>query len=117
MRVAQLAFALWLAFLGIRTFVRTFDWKDQRTFIERTIAAGGDSARMLINLGELDLNEGKLQDAAVHLHAALRKQPDQPFAIVDLAAVALKQNDFKLARQLLVRASDMAAVAAHAHEL
>ena len=117
MRVAQLAFALWLAFLGIRTFVRTFDWKDQRTFVERTIAAGGDSARMLINLGELDLNEGKLQDAAAHLHAALQKQPDQPFAIVDLAAVALKQNDFKLARQLLVRASDMAAVAAHAHEL
>lgn len=117
MRVVQIAFALWLAFLGIRTFVRTFDWKDQRTFIERTIAAGGDSARMLINLGELDLNEGKLQDAAVHLHAALQKQPDQPFAIVDLAAVALKQNDFKLARQLLVRASDMAAVAAHAHEL
>jgi protein O-mannosyl-transferase len=117
MRVAQLAFALWLAFLGIRTFVRTFDWKDQRTFVERTIAAGGDSARMLINLGELDLNEGKLQDATAHLHAALQKQPDQPFAIVDLAAVALKQNDFKLARQLLVRASDMAAVAAHAHEL
>jgi tetratricopeptide (TPR) repeat protein len=116
-RVAQLAFALWLAFLGTRTFVRTFDWRDQRTFIGRTIAAGGDSTRMLINLGELDLNEGKLQDAVVHLHAALQKQPDQPFAIVDLAAVALKQNDFKRARQLLVRASEMPPVAAHAHEL
>jgi tetratricopeptide (TPR) repeat protein len=116
-RFAQAAIALWLAFLGIRTCVRTFDWKDQRTFVEQTIAAGGDSARMLINLGELDLNEGKLPDAAVHLHAALQKQPDQPFAIVDLAAVALKQNDFKLARQLLVRASEMPPVAAHAHEL
>ncbi len=72
---------------------------------------------MLINLGELDLSEGKLQDAAVHLHTALQKQPDQPFAIVDLAAVALKQNDFKLARQLLVRATGMPAVAAHGHEL
>jgi tetratricopeptide (TPR) repeat protein len=115
--LVRVAFALWLAFLGMRTFVRAFDWKDQRTFVERTIKAGGDSARMLINLGELDLNEGKLQDAAVHLHAALQKQPDQPFAIVDLAAVALKQNDFKLARQLLVRGTDMPAVAAHAHEL
>ena len=113
----QIAFALWLAFLGMRTFARAFDWKDQRTFVERTIRAGGDSARMLINLGELDLSEGKLQDAAVHLHAALQKQPDQPFAIVDLAAVALKQNDFKLARQLLVRATGMPAVAAHGHEL
>ena len=97
--------------------MRTFDWKDQRTFVERTISAGGGSARMLINLGELDLNESKLPDAAVHLHAALQKQPDQPFAIIDLAAVALKQNDFKLARQLLVRATEMPAVAAHAHEL
>src|ERR1041384_7764775 len=77
----------------------------------------GSSDLMLINLGELDLNEGKLQDAVVHLHAALQKQPDQPFAIVDLAAVALKQNDFKRARQLLVRASEMPPVAAHAHEL
>src|SRR5437763_15538107 len=25
--------ALWIAFLGARTFVRTFDWKDQRTFL------------------------------------------------------------------------------------
>jgi tetratricopeptide (TPR) repeat protein len=107
----------WLAFLGARTFVRSFDWKDQRTFLKRTIAAGGDSARMLINLGELELNEGKLQDAAVHLHGALEKQPDQPFAVIDLAAVALKQNDFKLSRQLLTRAAGLPVVAAQAHEL
>ena len=115
--VAVIVFAIWMAFLGARTFVRTFDWKDQRTFLERTIAAGGDSARMLINLGELELSEGKLQDAAVHLHAALEKQPDQPFALIDLAAVALKENDFKLARQILTRASGMEVVAAQAHEL
>src|SRR5438309_10411341 len=45
---------VWMAFLGARTFARTFDWKDQRTFLERTIARGGDSARMLINLGGLE---------------------------------------------------------------
>src|SRR5439155_461763 len=53
--------ALWFVFLGSRTFVRTFDWKNQRTFLERTIAHGGDSARMLINLAELELTEGKLE--------------------------------------------------------
>ena len=110
-------FTTWLIFLGFRTFIRTFDWKDQRTFLERTIASGGDSARMLINLGSLDLNEGKLEDAAVHLHAALEKKPDQPLAIVNLAAVALKENDFKLARQLLTRATQMELVDARAHEL
>jgi len=72
---------------------------------------------MLINLGGLELNEGKLEDAAVHLHAALQKKPDQPLAVVNLAAVALKQNDFKLARQLLTRATQMPLVGAQAHEL
>jgi tetratricopeptide (TPR) repeat protein len=106
----------WLLFLGVRTFIRTFDWKDQRTFLERTIAHGGDSARMLINLGGLELSEGKLEDAAAHLHAALQKKPDQPLAILNLAAVALKENDFKLARELLTRATQMPLVDAQAHE-
>ena len=78
---------VWVAFLGARTFIRTLDWKDQRTFLERTIAHGGDSARMLINLGGLELTEGKLEDAAVHLHAALQKKPDQPLAIINLAKI------------------------------
>jgi len=108
---------LWFAFLGARTFVRTFDWKDQRTFLERTIAHGGDSARMLINLGGLELTEGKLEDATLHLHAALQKKPDQPLAVLNLAAVALKQNDFKLARQLITRATQMPLVEAEAHQL
>jgi protein O-mannosyl-transferase len=110
-------FAAWLLFLGVRTFVRTFDWKDERTFFERTIAHGGDSARMLINLGSLEMNEGKLEDAALHLHAALQKKPDQPFAIINLAAIALKENDFKLAHELLERATKMNAVEAQAHDL
>jgi tetratricopeptide (TPR) repeat protein len=108
---------LWFVFLGARTLVRTFDWKDQRTFLERAIAHGGDSARMLINLGALELSEGKLEDATVHLHAALEKKPDQPLAVINLAAVALKQNDFKLARELLTRATQMPIVDAEAHQL
>jgi tetratricopeptide (TPR) repeat protein len=114
---ALLLFIVWLAFLGARTFIRTFDWKDQRTFLEGTIVSGGDSARMLINLGDLELSEGKLEDAAVHLHAALQKKPEQPLAVINLAAVALKQNDFKAAREQLQRATKMPLVEAQAHEL
>jgi tetratricopeptide (TPR) repeat protein len=109
--------AIWVIFLGARTFARTFDWKDQRTFLERTIAHGGDSARMLINLAGLEITEGKLDDAAVHLHTALQKKPDQPLATINLAAVALKENDFKLARELLNRATQMPIVDAQAHQL
>jgi tetratricopeptide (TPR) repeat protein len=108
--------AVWAILLGARTFVRTFDWKDQRTFLERTIAHGGDSARMLINLAGLEITEGKLDDAAAHLQAALKKKPDQPLAILNLAAVALKRNDFKQARDLLTRATQMPVVDAQANE-
>jgi tetratricopeptide (TPR) repeat protein len=110
-------FTIWLVFLGARTFIRTFDWKDERTFFQRTIASSGDSARMLINLGNLEMNEGKLEDAAVHFHAALQKKPDQPMALLNLGAIALKQNDFKLASELLNRASKMPPVDAQAYEL
>lgn len=107
----------WCAVLGTRTFLRTFDWKDQRTFLDRTIAAGGDSSRMLINLGGLELSEGRLDLARKHLEAALQKQPDQPLGLLNLATVALKENDFKKARELLLRAKDMPMVDAHANEL
>jgi protein O-mannosyl-transferase len=107
----------WCVFLGARTFVRTFDWKDQRTFLERTIASGGDSARMLINLGGLELSIGRIDLAKKYLQAALRKEPEQPLAILNLAAAALKENDFKTARELLMRATKMPLVDARAHEL
>jgi predicted Zn-dependent protease len=109
--------ALWIVFLGTRTFVRNFDWKDQRTFLERTIAQGGSSARMLINLAELESKDGNLEAAQRHLLEALRKAPAQPLATLSLAAVAIKQNDFKTAHEALARATQMPLVEAQAHEL
>jgi len=109
--------ALWTIFLGVRTVVRTDDWKDQRTFLERTITNGGDSARMLINLGGLELKEGRLDEAKRHLEAALQKEPEQPLAVLNLAAVAVEQSDFKVAHDLLARAVQMPLVKARAYEL
>ncbi|MEY2490699.1 MAG: protein O-mannosyl-transferase [Verrucomicrobiota bacterium] len=111
------ALAAWFLFLGARTWMRTLDWKDQRTFLERTLASGGDSDRMLINLAGLELNEGQLDSAKQHLALALRKEPNQPLAIVNLASVALRQNDFGAARDLLNRATKLPLVEARAYEL
>ena len=92
---------IWLLALPARTFARTFDWKDQRTFLTRTIAAGGDSARMWINLGGLELSEGHLEAAHKAIERALQKEPDNPLAQLNLAAVLIKQRDFAGARTLL----------------
>jgi tetratricopeptide (TPR) repeat protein len=110
-------FALWFVFLGARTWVRTFDWKDQRTFLERTIACGGDSVRTLINLAGLELSEGHFDAAKKQLALALRKEPDQPLAVLNLASVAIRQNDFAAAHDLLNRATKMPLVEARAYEL
>ncbi|HEX8281565.1 MAG TPA: tetratricopeptide repeat protein, partial [Chthoniobacterales bacterium] len=109
--------AAWVLFLGGRTFVRTLDWKDQRTFLDRTIAAGGNSARMLINLAGVEMSEGRFREAKDHLELALKKEPEQPLAIINLAAVALKTNDFAAAHELLARAQKMPLVEAQAHEM
>ena len=106
-----------MLFLGGRTFVRTFDWKDQRTFLDRTLANGGHSARMLINLAGLEMSEGRLDEAKKHLQEALKKEPDQPFGVLNLAAVAIKQQDFPLAHEMLKKAKEMPLVEAQAYEL
>lgn len=109
--------AIWVAFLASRTFLYTITWKNQRTFLEHTIAAGGDSPRMLINLALQDMRDGQLDSAKKHLEAALVKEPNQPFAILNLGTVALRQNDFAKAREILDRAKNLPVVDAQAYEL
>ena len=55
---------------------------------------------MLINLGNLEMSEGRFDLAKKHLDAALQKEPDHPLAIINLASLALRQNDFATARTL-----------------
>jgi len=107
---------IWLLFLPARTFLRTFDWKDQRTFLTRTIADGGDSARMWINLGGLELSEGHLAAARQALDRALAKEPENPLALLNLAAVTIKQGDFPGTRALLKRIAEPPELRARAEE-
>jgi tetratricopeptide (TPR) repeat protein len=115
-RVALVCLTIWLLALPVRTFARTFDWKDQRTFFTRTIAAGGDSARVWINLGGLELSEGHLEAARIALNRALEREPDNPLAQLNLAAVLMKQRDFPGARALLKKITDPPDLWARAEE-
>ena len=97
----------WMAFLATRTFVRNFAWHDPRTFFERTIADGGDSARMFINLGSLESAEGHQNEAIRDFQIALERSPDQPFALLGLAAADLRARDFDAARALLEKVAQI----------
>ena len=116
-RVACAAVTALAVAFAARTFVRNFDWRDQRTFFERTITSGGDSARILVNLANVEMNESRLAAAHEHLRHALEKEPDLPFALLASASLAIREKDFKTAHQMLDRAAAMPVVAAQAQEL
>jgi len=97
-------YGAWLVFFVARTFVRNADWKDQKTFIEATIADGGDSARMLINLGMIESSGGHPKAALALFEEALRRAPDQPLARLNLASAYIRLREFPKARALLQKA-------------
>lgn len=103
-KAAVAAFAVWALLLAARTFNRQADWHDQRTFLTRTITAGGDSARMHVNLGNLEASEGHPERALAEYAIALQRQPDLSFAHFAVASVQLKLGHFTEARAALERA-------------
>jgi Flp pilus assembly protein TadD len=106
--------AIWAGFLAVRTFMRNPEWHDQRTFLERTIMEGGGTARMLINLGGLELTEGNTQRAIADFQNALALSPGQPFGLVSLGAAYLRDKQYKLADDQFEKALDSPATAAEA---
>jgi tetratricopeptide (TPR) repeat protein len=91
--------ALWAIFLAGRTWLRNPDWHDQRTFLTTTIEDGGDTARMYINLGGLELTENHVRPAIADLQNAMQMSPDQPFALITLGSAYLHAKQYELARQ------------------
>ncbi|MBA3543455.1 MAG: tetratricopeptide repeat protein [Chthoniobacterales bacterium] len=116
LRIAGVCLTTWVLWLPARTFARTFDWKDQRTFLTRTIADSGDSARMLINLGGLELSEDHLSAARQALERALAKEPGNPLAELNLAAVKIKQGELSGAREILKKITEPPELRARAEE-
>ncbi len=103
----QTALVLWIAGLAGRTIIRNADWRDQRTFLESTVKAGGASPRMEINLGALEASAGQPELALAHYQNALNRQPTQPFALLGMATANLKLRRFAETRAWLSRASEL----------
>lgn len=115
--VAAGTFAVWMAFLAARTILRNFDWRDPRTFLERTIANGGDSARMLMNLAALESEAGRDRAAISLLEEARKRAPDHPMALLGLSAAHVRLREFDQARTYLERAGRHPAVRADALQI
>jgi tetratricopeptide (TPR) repeat protein len=94
----------WMAYCAAVTFGRCGDWRDQRTFLERTIAAGGDSARMWLNLGNAEAEAGDFARAAACYAGAREREPDLALADLAEANASLRAGRIDVARRLFLRA-------------
>ncbi len=100
-RVLATALCCWAVLLAARTFARQFDWRDERIFVERTIAAGGDSARMWMSLAGVETRAGHLPAARRAAEHALELAPGHPFGRLRLASIAILEKKYDEARALL----------------
>lgn len=110
----QIAVAVGMLFavtLGMRSTIRSTDWLNAQVFYERTIAAGGWSPRVNLNLAGIYASQGRLDEARRLLERSLQGWPDYPLARTQLAAVLMRQGD-RAGADLLLKA----AVAAAPHQ-
>ena len=108
--------AVWYGLLASRTAYQQQYWRDQRAFITHTMASGGDTARMRMNLGALESSEGRNDLALAHYREAIERSPDLPIVWLSYASVLLRGRDFDGARSALEKAETSPMLAAECRQ-
>jgi tetratricopeptide (TPR) repeat protein len=91
-RIAIAVALLATAGLGVRSYVRSGDWANDETFYKRTIAAGGSSSRIAVNLAQVYARRGDYVAAESILRKVLKITPDYPNAQNNLGNLLLHQG-------------------------
>jgi tetratricopeptide (TPR) repeat protein len=91
------AAALWLALLTVQTWRQQGYWRDQRTFVSETVLRAGRGARMVSNLGQLAMQDGRPDEALALFRESLAMAPGLALAHFNIATVAFMQRDYDTA--------------------
>jgi protein O-mannosyl-transferase len=81
-----------ISFLSMRSFVRSGDWANEETFYQRTLAAGGESSRVSVNLAQVYARRGDYSAAEKILRGVLQTTPGYPTARINLGHVLLHEG-------------------------
>jgi tetratricopeptide (TPR) repeat protein len=73
--------------LGARSFIRSSDWLNEETFYNRTLAAGGISGRVAVNLAQVYARSHNYAKAEKILRRVVQLSPDYPVGRNTLAAL------------------------------
>ncbi|HEU0209978.1 MAG TPA: tetratricopeptide repeat protein [Candidatus Udaeobacter sp.] len=94
--------------LGIRSAIRSSDWLTPETFYRRTLAAGGMTARIGVNLAQIYANRGEYAKAESIYRRVLAMVPDYPIARTNLAEILYRQGKKAEAEAILVSTTSAA---------
>lgn len=108
-KISMALACLAVAGLSARSIVRSSDWITQETFFRRTLAAGGASTRVIVNLAQIYASHGDYGKAEVMYRKVLQITPDYPIARNNLAEVLSREGKTKEAEKLLAMTSTDAA--------
>ncbi|HKS03808.1 MAG TPA: tetratricopeptide repeat protein, partial [Chthoniobacterales bacterium] len=100
--------AIGIAALSVRSIIRSTDWSDQETFYKRTLAAGGISPRVTVNLAQIYANRGEYPLAEKMLRRILESTPDYTIARNNLASVLAREGKTAESESLLARSAEEA---------
>jgi protein O-mannosyl-transferase len=78
--------------LGARSVVRSTDWVSEQRFYERTLASGGSTVRVAVNLAQIYARDRKFAKAEMMYRKVLVLAPDYPFARNGLGEVLYQQG-------------------------
>ncbi|MDQ6623008.1 MAG: tetratricopeptide repeat protein [Verrucomicrobiota bacterium] len=97
-----------VAGFGVRSYFRSGDWLTPRIFYQRTMAAGGSSMRVALNLGMIYTKSGEYAKAETVFRRVLQITPDYALARTNLAEVLYRQGKHAEAEAMFAASSSAA---------
>jgi tetratricopeptide (TPR) repeat protein len=94
--------------LGVRSTVRSGDWLSNELFARHTMAAGGESIRIALLLGQTYVQHGEYAAAERIYRRALQLCPDYPIARNNLADALVHQGKEDEAKAVFIAATEAA---------
>jgi tetratricopeptide (TPR) repeat protein len=92
LKFAPVMACLMVVGLSARSYVRSGDWLNSEIFYTRTLAAGGGSVRVILNLGIVYAGKGEYHHAEMLLRRTLKLCPSYLIARNNLADVLQRQG-------------------------
>jgi tetratricopeptide (TPR) repeat protein len=89
--------------LSVRSTIRSSDWSNEEKFYKRTLAAGGTSCRVGVNLGQIYANRGEYAIAEKMFRHVLETNPDYLIARNNLANVLVHEGKIAEGEALFAR--------------